>query len=165
MLLCPPCCRYAALDAHAAVLIFRGLGKLHPPLRSRAGIDKHVFTVHTHSSTKIAMFDQMGIGSRNFRDDDGGNDGHDSDVIAGGRGSMYLGGAASSGAPARSPQHGSARGMQTEAVHHRLSAKLHDTLCRLHQTAAAGTPLFHRHALISRKRVHQLLIKSLSSIT
>ncbi|KAL4452648.1 hypothetical protein ABPG75_008310 [Micractinium tetrahymenae] len=39
--------RYAALDAHAAVLIFRGMGQLHHPFRTRQGLARHVFSVDT----------------------------------------------------------------------------------------------------------------------
>lgn len=38
-------CRYAALDAHAAVLIFRGLGQLNPAFCTGSGLDNYAFSV------------------------------------------------------------------------------------------------------------------------
>lgn len=41
---------YAALDAHASVLCFRGLGEIYHPFSTRQGLESHVFTYDNNSS-------------------------------------------------------------------------------------------------------------------
>jgi len=41
---------YAALDAHASVLCFRGLGEIYHPFSTRQGLESHVFTYDNSSS-------------------------------------------------------------------------------------------------------------------
>lgn len=48
---------YAALDAHAAVLIFRGMGQLHHPYRTRQGLALHTFCYDSrHGGTTGTAF-------------------------------------------------------------------------------------------------------------
>lgn len=73
---------YAALDAHAAVLIFRGMGQLHHPFGTRQGLARHAFSVDTRQGP-AARRGGLHAGERGDDEGDGRGCG-DSDVSKGG---------------------------------------------------------------------------------
>lgn len=97
--------RYAALDAHAAVLIFRGLQQLNPAFAAPSGLDPYAFSVllpppAPHHKRHWSEAEPSTSG----RDKDGGDDGS-----AGGSSSSG-GGGGGGGIGASGPSTGSAGG-------------------------------------------------------
>lgn len=108
--------RYAALDAHAAVLIFRGMGQLHHPFKTRQGLARHVFSVDTRQGP-AARHGENGSGGRNG----GGGGGHSGGGGAhnGGHSTDHGSGSGGHGiGPPHNGSHGSNGGSSAEGCRH-----------------------------------------------
>jgi hypothetical protein len=97
------------MDAHAALLVFRGLARLHHPYRTHQGLQQHTFT---YDARRPQPSGRNGSGGANGRGGDGGANGGGNGGQRSGRHSQAAGAAIGAGMPASgsSASHGSSGG-------------------------------------------------------